>query len=466
MRIKLFLKKIIPESLIELYYYIKAFFPAFAFGFPSKKIKFIAITGTKGKTTTAYILYKILKPQFKNLGLISSMYIDDGKNFYKNKFDLTMPTVFLREKLARKMLKNNVKYVIFEVTSEGIKNKRHLFANYIVCCILNLEPEHIEHHGSFEKYKNAKLELFKYSQKSFSGFDKEKIFLFNLDCKNLKDFIEFSKNKKGIRTIGISTKKNLYEFKDFAIKRIYSLRNFALNSKSSIFSLYIYEKKNNKFILKDKLRHIELNLPGKVNILNSIFSISIVYELNFDVKKAIKAFKDISCLEGRFEVLAKDTIKLNLPFPTIIIDYAHTPNSFREIFKEAKRFIKKNKGKIISVFGSAGGIRDKWKRPVLGKIASLYSDIIILTNEDPYWENEKKIIEDIYKGITKTKKCFKIIDRKKAIKKALTLATPNDIVLILGKGAEDYIHSKNKLIPHNDKKITIKILKSLYDRNS
>lgn len=440
---KSLIKKLTPDFLINSYYYFKAFLSALIFGFPSLKVSFLAITGTKGKTTTCYLLYKMLKQAGLNTALISSLYVSDGKRIYKSPYTLSMPTVFQRDKFIRQAINNKVTYVVQEITSEGIKNKRHLFCKFLSAVILNLEPEHIEHHGGFENYKKAKLELFKITAKQSLS---NAFFVINLDDENLKDFIQVGDK---IKKIGVSLNNNLKN-KNLDLSEIVSIQKLSFKLDRTTFKL--------------GKTTFTLYLKGTFNLYNALLAISVAKQLGISFKKLAKTLKKIKTIAGRFEIIKSTT---SLDKPTVIIDYAHTPRSFEEVFKTALPYCQ-NKGKIIAVFGSAGGIRDKWKRPLLGTIAARYAKTIILTTEDPYDEDPEKIIEDIYKGIIQTSnfnnnhlKVYKILDRSQAIKVALKLAYSKDVILLLGKGSEQVIHLKNRIIPWNDKKTVLHHLSTI-----
>ncbi len=441
MPIKTLIKNLLPNFLINIYYYLKAFFGAVFFGFPSKKVPFIGITGTKGKTTICYLIYRILIDAGFKTGLISSLYVSDGLKLYKSPYGLSMPTVFERDKLVKKMLYNKVDYVIQEVTSEGIKNKRHLFCNFFAAVISNLEPEHVEHHGSFENYKKAKLELFKIvsSKSLFSSF-----LVVNADDDNLRDFVLIKGKLKKI-AVSLKTKTIPLPY-DICL----SPKELKLNKDQTTFYCQ-------KTIFK-------LHLGGVFNVYNVLIAIAVAKELGIALKNIAASIQKIKSVPGRLEII-QSSKKNNTP--TVIIDYAHTPRSFEAVFNTAVAY-RQDAGKIIAVFGSAGGTRDKWKRPVIGKIAAKYADIIILTNEDPYEENPESIIEHIYKGISSTKKfktnnikVYKILDRSQAIKKALEGTSYLDVVLLLGKGSEETIHIKNGTIPWSDKKVALHYLSTI-----
>ncbi len=430
MRVKEFLKKIIPPFLLNFYHFLLAFLGAIFYFFPSKKIKVVGITGTKGKSTVIFMTEKIFEEAGYKVASISSIKFKIGKKEKKNDLRITMPGRLKLQKFLREAVKENCDIFLLEVTSEGIKQYRHTFIDFNICCFLNLTPEHIEAHGSFENYKKAKLKLFKALEKSKK---RDKKIIVNLDDGNCKDFLKFKvKEKIGFTTRGKRNK----------INRIVEAKNIKIKGKESTF-----EVNGEKFLLK---------VPGIFNIENALCAISIATCFEIPLKISKKALEKIEKIEGRMEEIIKKPFR-------VIIDYAHTPHSLEKVYFLIKEKFLKNKGKLICVLGSAGGGRDKWKRPYLGKIAKKYCQKIIVTNEDPYDEDPREIIEQIVKGAGK--KALKILNRREAIKKALSLAEKGDIVIITGKGSEESICIKGgKKIPWSDKKVVLEEFQKIYGK--
>lgn len=376
------MKKFIPEFIFSIYHYLLALVGAVIYGFPSRKLIVIGITGTKGKSTTVVLTGKIFQEAGIRVGWVSSLTINYGKEEIMNKYHMTMPGRFFIQSALAKMVKNGCKYVIIEVTSEGIKQFRHKFIKFSGAVFTNLAPEHIEAHGSFEKYRDAKLKLFKATAKNKNSFG-----VYNVDDENVNWFLKYPI-------------KNQYKF----------------------------SSQNDKIDLR-------LNLIGDFNYANALTALTIAKSQGISDGIIKTALEKIKFIPGRMEKINEGQ---NF---RIIVDLAHTPDSFEKVFKTIKQIPHE---KIISVFGSAGGGRDKWKRPELGRIASENSDIVIICTEDSYNESEQKIADEIVEGCKKIKPEI-ILDRREAIKKALSLAQKNDIVLILGKGTEQtMVIGKNK----------------------
>lgn len=384
------IKKFIPGFLLGFYHYSLALIGAFLYGFPSRKMTIIGVTGTSGKSTVVELTARIFEEalqqsqgkQFK-VASMSSIKFKIGDKEWENKLKMTMPGRMKLQRFLKQAVRAGCKYVVLEVTSEGIKQFRHKFIDFDVAVLTNLSPEHIEAHGSFEKYQAAKAKLFQQTKK---------IHIINIDDKNAEYFLKIPAKQK--IKYGINDKNLLPE---------------------------------------------HFNLLGRFNLYNAITAAKIVMSQGVSLEVCKRALEKIKGIPGRMEIVIRE------PF-TVIVDYAHTPEALEKVYKT----IIKNNKRMICVLGACGGGRDKWKRPVLGKIAAQYCQEIIVTNEDPYDENPMEIIEQVA-GDTNAKK---ILDRKQAIGQALRLARPGDIVIITGKGSEPWICvAKGKKIPWDDRQV-------------
>jgi len=431
MRIKKTIEKIIPSFLLSSYHYLLALISAFLCGFPSRKLTVIGVTGTKGKSTTIILAGKILEEAGFKISWLTSATIKIGDKEQLNPYHMTMPGRFTIQRFLKESIRAGCKFVILEITSEGIKQYRHKFINFNTAVFTNLKPEHIEAHGSFENYRFCKGKLFKTTKK---------IHILNFDDENSEYFLQFPAEKK----LGYSLK----------------LKAQSAKCKVTTQSLKLIEIENSQE-LSDGIKFIinkvsfNLKLFGEFNIYNVLAAICIGLSQGIDLEICKKALEKITTIPGRMEVVIEKPFK-------VIVDLAHTPDSYEEVFKSVKAM---PHNKIISVFGSAGGGRDKWKRPVLGKIAAQFSDFIILCNEDPYDENPSQILSEIKSGITNTQHptpdTYEILDRRQAIKKALEIAKENDIVLILGKGTEQLMFLPEGKIRWDDRQITKEEFKKL-----
>lgn len=395
------IKKIIPPSFIDFYHFILAFLGAVLYGFPSRKLKVIGVTGTNGKTTTTEMVAQIMEEAGFKVALMNSIRFKIGNKEEKNMLKMTMPGRFFIQRFLRKALNAGCNYVILEVTSEGIKQSRHRFIKFDSAVLTNLSPEHIESHGSFEEYRQAKGDLFKRCKN---------IHIINIDDANADYFLKFP-----------SAKKFLYSQKD---------KDSFLDSVK---------------ILTD------------FNLVNALAASKVCLAYGIDWKICKKGISKVQVIPGRMEEV------ISKPFK-VIVDYAFTPNALEKVYQELTKELKnKKEGKLICVLGSAGGGRDKWKRPVLGGIASKYCSKVIITNEDPYDEDPEEIIGQVAKGAKE--KAEKILDRRAAINYALKSANPKDIIIITGKGCEPWICVKGgRKIPWDDRKVVREEFESI-DKN-
>ena len=382
---KSFLRKIIPSFLISWYHFCLAFLGAALYCFPSRKLKVIGVTGTNGKTTVVNLTAEILKEAGFRAASLSSIKFKIGDKEQPNTLKMTMPGRLKLQKFLRQAVDNSCQYAVIEVTSEGIKQYRHCFINFKAAVFTNLTPEHIESHGSFEKYKEAKGKLFQTAKE---------IHIINGDDPNAGYFMQFP-----------AAKKIVYGLKD------------------------------------KKLLPEAMQLLGEFNAYNALAAIQVGLSQGIDLAVCQRAVVKTEKIPGRMEKVVEK------PF-TAVVDYAHTPDALEKVYKTLT-------GRKICVLGAAGGGRDKWKRPELGRIAGQYCDKIILTNEDPYEEDPAKILSEISVGIPRSQESvFKIIDRRKAIQKALSLAESGDTVVITGKGSEPWMCvAGNKKIPWDDKEV-------------
>lgn len=394
------IKRIIPEFVLNFYHFILAFLGAVFHGFPSRKIRVIGITGTNGKTTTSEILAQILEKAGFRIALSNSIRFKIDKEEQKNTLRMTMPGRFFLQRFLWKAQKRGCQFAILEVTSEGIKQFRHCFINFKVAVFTNLSPEHIEAHGSFEKYREAKLKLFRATKE---------IHVINCEDREASYFLKIPAKKK----VTFGKEKG-----DFNLKNV----NFTLQIKGE-FNLYN--------ALAAYATAKTLGVPEKI------------------IKETIENFKGVP---GRMEEV------ISWPF-RVIVDYAFTPNALEKVYQTLKT---QGSKRLICVLGACGGGRDKWKRPVLGEIAAKYCDEIIVTNEDPYDEDPWEIIEQVAKGAKD--KAKKILDRREAIREALKLAKKEDILVITGKGCEPSIIEKGKKIPWDDRKVAREEFEKLFSQ--
>lgn len=389
------LKKLIPKRLLNgirpIYHRLFAFFAAVRYGFPSRDILVIGVTGTKGKTTTVELIARIFNDAGYKTALSNSLRFKVGHRSWKNTTKTSMPGRFMLQKLMRSAVNQNCDVFVLEMTSEGAKQFRHTYINLDAFVFLNIAPEHIESHGSFDKYLEAKLSLASALTRSKK---KKKVLLLNRDYEESKAFL--------------SLKKNVTDIYTFSIK---DAEPYRVLSDGIIFHL--------------DGEDVRSSLPGEFSIRNAIAASAVAQVFDIPASSVRKTLSEFKGLRGRVE-----KIETEEDFD-VYVDNAHTPDSFEAVFKSfpTKR--------IIAVFGSAGGGRDTWKRPVLGKVADAYASEVILTTEDSYDEDPEEILNEIAEGMRVVTPEI-ILDRREAIRVALEKGRVNTAILILGKGSEPY----------------------------
>jgi len=413
-QIKNIIKRILPHFLLDCYHFGLAFLAALIYGFPSRKLKVIGITGTSGKSTVLEMTSNILEEAGYKVASLSSIRFRLAGEEEPNNLRMTLPGRFFVQRFLRKAVNSGCEYAVLEITSEGIKQYRHSFIDFKVAVFTNLSLEHIESHGGFEKYKQAKQKLFKITKN---------IHIINSDDENSKFFLKFSAKEK----------------------YLYGIFNNDLNL------IKATEVKTSDKSIEFVVGGIKFNLQiiGDFNVYNALAAISVARSqaISFEVCK--KSLEGFSGIPGRMEQV------VSIPFK-VFIDYAITPNALEKAYQTLLKNHKAKDNQLICALGSCGGGRDKWKRPVFGEIASRYCNQIILTNEDPYDEDPNEILSMIKSGILKTNfsinNLYEIIDRRMAIKKAIELANSGDTIIITGKGCESSIClAGGKRIPWSDK---------------
>ncbi len=434
------IKKIIPRKLFKAlqpgYHYLLNLLAAIVYRFPSNDLIVIGVTGTTGKTTSTYLIAKTLENAGFKTGFTSTAMFNDGQREWMNDKKMTMVGRFFTQKILRNMVKNACRYAIVETTSEGIVQFRHRFINYDILVFTGLYEEHIESHGSFDNYKNAKGKLFEHLSRcqykyvdngkkvmgSISGIKKielervKKIIIANGDDKYAEYFLGFKADQK-IYYKQAETKNNP-SAKD-AIPYVYEVKDASAGGT-------IFEIDNMKIVLK---------LLGTFNVANSMNAYCVASAQGISKQSIKEGLESIPGVAGRLEGIFEGQ-----DFG-VIVDYAFEPKALTKLYETLKLIPHK---RVIHVLGSTGGGRDVARRPILGKIAGEKADIVIVTNEDPYDDDPALIIDQVALGAENVGKkedidLFKILDRRDAIKKAIDSAESGDIVLLTGKGNEQAI---------------------------
>lgn len=418
MLIKRFLPKRVFQFFQPYYHYLLAYVGAMRYKHPSRHLTVIGVTGTKGKSSTTEILGHLLRAGGKKVATLSTIQFSIDGHTEPNLFKMTMPGRFFVQEFLRKAVDAGCTHAVIEMTSEGARQFRHRFLAIDALIFTNLTPEHIESHGSFEKYKQAKLSI---AAAVANSPKRPRYLVSNIDDEYGQDFLDFPVEQK----------------------LPYSLKDL---------TLYSLHKDSVSFVLDDTT--IRVPLVGVFNVYNTLAAITLARALGVSLTTCRDALRDLPPLRGRVEHFTSpaDATK----HITAVVDYAHTPDSLTKLYEA---FPEKYK---VCVLGNTGGGRDTWKRPEMGAIAEKFCDQIILTNEDPYDEDPLKIVEAMRKGMSETAPVEIIMDRREAIKRAIELTPEQGYVLISGKGTDPYIMGPHGTkTPWSDAAITQELLNEL-----
>ncbi len=406
----------------NFWHWAKLFLTIIKYGPIKSPIKLVGITGTDGKTTTANLIYQIIKADGKSVGLVSTISAITGKEELDTGVHTTTPTYNDIKKYLSAMEKNGIEFAVLEITAHGLFQHRVSGLHFVASVLTNITHEHLDYFYSLKAYTNAKRKLFINSEMAVLNRDDS-------------SYTEIAKNLVNITTYSLINNKA-----DFVAKDIH------YNSNGSTFKL---QSKNSSIL------DIETPLLGQYNVYNILAAISVTKSIGIREQSILAGIKNTGFLKGRLQ-----QIKLEGADFRVIVDFAHTPNALQNLIINTKRSFKPNK--IILVFGAAG-LRDKSKRPEMGKVASELSDQFILTAEDPRTESVNSICNDILSG---SKVDYKIkgeviIDRYTAILRALEIAKTNDLVLITGKGHETSMCFGKTEETWNDRDAVVKAWKQI-----
>ena len=465
------MRKIIPQSLKNVYHLFQAVFANICFGFPSRRLKAIGVTGTNGKTTTVQMVAKILEKTDLKVAVASTINFKIDKMDWVNATKFTTLSSWRLQKHLREAVRAGCEYAIIEVTSHALDQNRVWGVDFDVAVITNITREHLDYHETMEEYAKTKEKLFMQISKKIGG-----TIIVNLNMEFAENFLKYGADKKYGYFLETQNPRCLPE-KDV---EIVIARNI---EKTLSGSEFMVEREN--FILQ---------IPGEFNIENALAAVCTGLSQRVSLEKISSALGELKGVPGRMENI-ENSQGLN-----ILVDYAVTPDSLEKLYTYLEG-TKKEGSKIIAVFGSCGE-RDRGKRPIMGEIVAKHTDYAIVTNEDPYGEDPVSIVNEIFRGVvghkveeqipnfqfsilnfqtnpksqdkkiqntkykipdTKTEgvDAFRILDRREAIKTALQIAKPGDIVVVTGKGAEEMMAVGNKRIPWNDPKVIREVLQEL-----
>lgn len=392
------LRPLFPQWIVNYLYHLPlAYLASRMYGNPADGLEIISVTGTDGKTTTSSLIYHILRSSRKKVALISTVEAKIGRKSLDTGFHVTTPDPFMLQRLLRRIRSQKIRYVVLEVTSHGLDQFRFFPIKSKIAVLTNITHEHLDYHGTYENYRRAKLRLLQNADHAVVN----------------KDQLDFAQINALLPKVLFST--------------------YSLNTDSQFKPDNIIETENGTTFRLGRLTY-SLPLTGRYNLANALAAIStaLLLEINpIDIKRALSSFSGV---KGRLEFIP------NQRGIHAYVDFAHTPNAIKEVLLNLKSR-KKPGEKLIVVFGAAG-LRDSSKRPLMGKFAAELADKIILTSEDPRFENPATIADEIMRGIPSSQH-YKVsieLDRAKAIERAASLATTNDWVVSCGKGHETSIN--------------------------
>jgi len=408
------------QPIVNIYHLVKAVLANAKYGFPSKKIKVIGVTGTDGKTTTASLIYHILKSAGNKVSLISTVYAKIGQKEYDTGLHTTTPDALQVQRMLQEAVKNGDEYMILEVTSHALDQNRTYGITFEVGVVTNITHEHLDYHKTYSNYVKSKVKLLLNSNLSIINADDD-------SYKRLRPILK--KYHKQYQTYGL---KNQADY----------------DAHLSFIESDFYQK-----------------LPD-FNKSNYLAAYGVVKHLGVTDDTYLQAIKSFSLPPGRVEVVYKNSF-------TAIIDFAHTPNSLRSILPAVKKLYLKDNARLIHVFGAAG-LRDSSKRMAMGQASGKYSSIVILTEEDYRTEDPQEIATQIAYGLIKQgfqlskkqllkevkKKAYSIIlNRSEAIKTAISIARPGDVVIMTGKSHEQSLCRGTVEMPWDEKKAVMRAIK-------
>ncbi|MFP4698499.1 MAG: UDP-N-acetylmuramoyl-L-alanyl-D-glutamate--2,6-diaminopimelate ligase [Eubacteriales bacterium] len=374
---------------------------------PSYDFNLVGVTGTNGKTTTVYLIEHILKTYGQKVGLIGT--IENHIDSNVEKASRTTPESIDLQKLFNTMRNCEVDTTVMEVSSHALDLYRVYGSDYDVGVFTNLSLDHLDYHKTMENYLAAKIKLFKMC----------KMGIINID------------DSVADKIINEATCEEIYTYSTENENAFLFAKNIELSAQGVSFTL----------VIEGDSYQVKYSTPGKFSVYNSLAAIGACYALNIPIEVIINGLRTVEGVKGRFQ-----TITSSKGY-SVIVDYAHAPDGLLNVLKSIREFVK---GRIITVFG-CGGDRDKSKRPIMGKIAGEYSDFSIITSDNPRTEAPEVIIDEIEAGTRETECPYtKILDRKEAIQFALTMADKQDVILIAGKGHENYQEIGNNKIHFDD----------------
>ncbi len=428
------LKKLIPEQHPArlLWHKSKALAAAVRYGFPAKKLTVIGITGTDGKTTTVGMVAHILNANSIKAGALSTAFFQIGNDITWNATQKTSPSPFIIQKFLRRLVKEECSHAVLEYSSHGLIQGRTLYTYPLIAGITNISEEHLDYHGSMDDYIRAKSLLFSMLKGKGTKVIHE----------SDRTFPVFSQIPTK-QTIIYNTEKPTSDANALNLW----LKNIEQAIKPSATACLAHGTSHHESALT-------LSVTGMFNLKNALCAMGCALAAGVDLSQATNALQSFKGVPGRMELIDEGQ-----DF-SVFIDFTVTPQSYEATLSTLKAMLKPGH-RLLVLMGSCGD-RMKEKRPVIGKIASGYADVLVVTNEDPYTEDPEKIIDEVWAGIDQSKtKAHRIFDRKEAIEFLLKEAKKEDIVILCGKGSDTTMWVKSGQIPWNEREIVKTLLGTL-----
>ena len=417
------------NNLVIPYHKLKAMAMAYKYKFPGKRMRVIGVTGTNGKTSTCFLIWKMLNIAGYKTGLMTTVAWGVDKLEEQVEHMTTVDTETLNQRM-QKIAESGAEFLVLEITSHALAQNRIFGVPIEIAVMTNVTHEHLDYHKTFENYRDAKRKLFKMAKYGVINEDDKSWSYFADD---VKEYITYGINGGILRAEKV-------ELLAEGVKYQVEIPNVNFG--------------NNKKKTKNEIAKIRTHIPGKFTVYNSLAAMAVGLRLGLSVPEIETGILTLESVEGRM-----NRVNEGQDFE-VIVDYAHTPDAFLKVFESV---VPGKKKRIISLFGGAGR-RDESTRAERGEIGAKNSDIVIVTEDDSRDEDRKMIAEEFAKGAEKEgkilgKDLFVILDREEAIQKAIDLAKKDDIVLVLGKGHEKTILRAEGAVPFEDLKVTRKILK-------
>lgn len=410
--------------------YAMAVFAAHYYGYPSSSMKLIGITGTNGKTTTSMILEQLLASQGKQTGLMGTIQIKIGDEI--REVSNTTQEACVLQKSFRQMVERGAEYCVMEVSSHALHFGRVLGCDFRTAIFTNLTQDHLDFHHTMDRYLQTKSLLFSRLGNTFNNEP------FGRKYAVINEDDPASEYMKQVTAAQVIT----YGLQPDADVRADQIR---LTAGGTTFHLTTFAGE----------AEVKMKLIGKFNVYNTLAAITAALIEGMSLKQIVNALETVSPVEGRMELVEEGQPYL------VVVDYAHTPDGLENVLQTVSEFAE---GKIYCVFG-CGGDRDRGKRPQMGRLAAELSDVTIVTSDNPRNEDPKAIIEEIVAGIkqsgAKEEHYLQIEDRRRAIQQAVEMASPGDVVLIMGKGHETYQEVKGVRTYFDDREVAKQAIRSI-----